>query len=122
MQEIKRIRKEMNIPQREIAVCLNITTKTYKTWEKINSYKKKEKILKFFMNYEYKDKFLGLGVSRLSKLLNMNTGNLSVYMRSGREIKGLEDVLTKRRSELMELEVECMRLLVECSENTLTKF
>lgn len=116
MQDFKRIRKEMNIPQREIAVCLEITTKTYKTWEKTNSYKKKEKILKFFINYEHKDRFLGLGVSRLSKLLGVNAGNLSVYMRSGREIKGLDKVLADRRSELMGLKVECMRLLVECLE------
>lgn len=112
MQDLKRIRKEMNIPQREIAVYFKVNLRTYQRWEDVG--KKKEEILKFFMNYEHKDKFLGLGVSRLSKLLGVNTGNLSVYMRSGKEIKGLDKVLADRRSELMDLKIECARLLDEC--------
>lgn len=115
MQEIKRIRRQMNIPQKEIAVCLNINLRTYQRWEKTDCQRKRE-ILEFLKDYEHKDRFLGLGVSRLSKLLGVNTGNLSVYMRSGKDIKGLDKVLSDRRSELMGLKVECMRLFVECLE------
>lgn len=111
MQDIKRIRKEMNIPQREVAVYLKVNLRTYQRWE--DAGKKKEEILRFFIKYEFKDKFLGLGVSRLSKLLGVNTGNLSVYMRSGKEIKGLDKVLADRRSEIMDLKIECGRLLSE---------
>lgn len=115
MDKIKEIRLKIGITQKELADHLKVNLRTYQRWEK-TEVKKRDKALKFFINYEHKDKFLGLGVSRLSKMLGINTGNLSVYMRSGREIKGLDKVLADRRSELIELEVECMRLLVECLE------
>lgn len=113
MQEIKRIRKEMNIPQREIAVYLNVNLRTYQRWE-CTTCKKKREILNFFMKYEFKDKFLGLGVAKLSKELNINKGNLSVYMRSGKEIKGLNEALEKRKKEISELQYQCMLLMCKC--------
>lgn len=115
MDKIKEIRLKIGITQKELADLLKVNIRTYQRWEKTDCERKKE-IFEFFMNYEHKDRFLGLGVSRLSKLLDINTGNLSVYMRSGREIKGLDEVLADRRSELMELKVECMKLFVEYSE------
>lgn len=117
MQEIKQIRQKLNISQREISEKLEISLNTYKNWEKKGcDLISKIKVLKFLKDYEFNDKFLGLGVAILSKELNINKGNLSVYMRSGKEIKGLDKVLADRRSELMGLKVECMRLLVECLE------
>lgn len=115
MKEIKKIREQLNISQKEVANHLKVNLRTYQRWEKTDCNKKVE-ILKFLKDYEHKDKFLGLGVVRLAELLNVNVGNLSVYMRSGKEIKGLDKVLADRRSELMGLKVECMRLLVECLE------
>ena len=110
MQEIKRIRKEMGISQKEVAEKLNVTLKTYNLWEKTDT-KRKKNVLQVFIRYEYKDHLLGLGVSRLSKLLNINTGNLSVYLRSGREIKGLDSVLEKRKQEILDLKYECMKMI-----------
>ena len=72
---------------------------------------RKKQVLQALSRYEYKDKYLGLGVSRLSEMLNMNVGNLSVYLRSGREVKGLDEVLEKRKKEIVELRYQCMKMI-----------
>lgn len=115
MKDIKEVRKKMNIPQRELAEHLKVTLKTYILWEKTDC-KKKKKILTFLTNYKYKDRFLGLGVSRLAKSLGLNVGNLSVYIRSGRHIEGLNEVLKEREKEVAGLRLDCMRLFVKYSE------
>lgn len=113
MNKIKQIRCDLGITQKEVADFLKVNIRTYQRLEKTDCQRKKE-ILDFFIKYEHKDKFLGLGVARLSKELNINKGNLSVYMRSGKEIKGLDQALEKRKKEISDLKVECMLLYCKC--------
>lgn len=112
MNKIKQIRCDLGITQKEVADFLEITTKTYRMYEE-KGCKHKRKILDFLSRYNYKDKYCGLGVARLSKELNINKGNLSVYMRSGKEIKGLEDVLSNRTNQINDLKYQCMLMITK---------
>lgn len=108
MNEIIRIRKELDVTQIKVAEHLKKKQYEYNRMEKSGcSIEIKNRIITFLMmecyNLPTSRKSLGISQKRLASLLGIQYTHLSTYEKLGKEIKGLKPALEKEHKRRMML-------------------
>lgn len=106
MNEIIKIRKELDVRQIKVAEYLKMKQYQYNRMEKSGcSIEIKNRIIAFLMmecyNLPTSRKSLGISQKRLARLLGMQYTHLSTYEKLGKEIKGLKPALEKEHERRM---------------------